>query len=166
MRLEGRVENEKARSRRLRLASFDLMRWLVALFISFAVALADQPSRPLTPQETKTLERQITLARHILAALAKYSKAAHEVNGESANMWSRGMNELGLLTRTPTIDVLHAAGYLNDSDNALARHYHATPQHVPGNATMAQPLLTMHSELGELVFDTRGAVTVRCEGNQ
>ena len=125
------------------------------------MALADQPSRPLTPQETKTLERQITLGRRIIAALNQYSKAAREVNGESANMWSRGVTEFGLLTRTPTIDVLHAAGYLNDSDNGLARHYHATPQPVPRNATMAQPLLTMHSELGELVFDTRGAVTVR-----
>jgi len=169
MKLEGRIENKKARSRRagLRLASFDSVRWLcVALFISFAVALADQPSRPLTRQETKTVERQITLGRRILAALAEYSKAAHEVTGESASMWSRGMTELGLLTRSPTIDVLHAAGYLTDSDHALARHYHAMPQHVPANATTAQPLLTMHSELGELVFDSRGAVTVRCEGNQ
>ncbi len=70
------------------------------------------------------------------------------------------MNELGLLTRTPTIDVLHAAAYISDSDYALARRYGATPQPIPGNGTMPRPLLTMQSNRGELVFDTRGRVTL------
>jgi hypothetical protein len=141
--------------------SLDLRILPIALFVSLSIALADQPPRPLTSQEMKVLQRQITLGRRIVTALARYSKAAYELNGESANMWTRGINQLGLLTRTPTIEVLHAAGYINDSDDALARRYRATPKPVPADVTMAQPLLTMQSERGELVFDTRGDIALR-----
>jgi hypothetical protein len=82
------------------------------------------------------------------------------VNGESANMWSRGMGQLGLLSRTPTIDVLHAAGYITDSDFTLAAGYRATPQPVPANQGLATRL-TMQTHRGELLFDTRGDIKLR-----
>ena len=75
-------------------------------------------------------------------------------------MWSRGMTEFGLLTRTPTIHVLHAVGYLSDSDFALAQRYRATPQPVPANQGLATRL-TMQTDRGELLFDTQGDIKLR-----
>ena len=133
----------------------------IALVISLSVAVADEPARSLRPGEMKALQQPIAVGRLILDALSQYSNAAvHKVDGESANMWSRGMNQLGLLTRTPTIDVLHAAGYISDSDFALAQRYRATPQPVPANQGLATRL-TMQTHRGELLFDTRGDIKLR-----
>jgi hypothetical protein len=133
----------------------------IALFISLSGAVADQPGRSLRPDEMKALQQPIAVGRHILNALSQYSNAAaHEANGESANMWSRGMNQLGLLTRTPTIEVLHAAGYISDSDFTLAQRYRATPQPLPANQGLATRL-TMQTHRGELLFDTRGDIALR-----
>jgi hypothetical protein len=133
-----------------------------AVFIGFSFARADQPSRSLATDETKSFHVQIALGQRIVAALARYSKAAYEENGESSNMWTRGISELGLLTRTPTIEVLHAVDYIADSDYALARQYHAASHPVPAGAPATQPLLTMQTDTGELFFDTRGLVTLHC----
>jgi hypothetical protein len=132
----------------------------IALFISLSGAVADQPGRSLRPDEMKALQQPIVVGRHILDALSQYSNTAREASGESANMWSRGMNQLGLLTRTPTIEVLHAAGYISDSDFTLAQRYRATPQPVPANQGLATRL-TMQTHRGELVFDTRGDIKLR-----
>jgi hypothetical protein len=132
----------------------------IALFISLSIAVANQPGRSLRPDEMKALQQPIAVGRHILEALSQYSNAAHEVNGESANMWTRGMGQLGLLSRTPTIDVLHAAGYITDSDFTLAQRYRATPQPVPANQGLATRL-TMQTHRGELLFDTRGDIKLR-----
>ena len=132
----------------------------IVLFVSLSVAVADQPGRPLKPDDMKALQQPVAVGRRILDALSQYSLAAYEVNGESANMWSRGMDRLGLLTRTPTIDILHAAGYISDSDFALAQRYRATPQPVPVNQGLATRL-TMQTHRGELLFDTRGDIALR-----
>ena len=131
-----------------------------AVFIAFAISLADQPPRSLTGEETRALQQQIALGRRIIVALTRYSDAIHEANAESSDMWARGMGALGLVTRTPTMDVLHAARYITDSDQALAHRCHATPQPLPAGAPVTQPLLTMQCDRGELVFDTQGAVAL------
>ena len=132
----------------------------IALFIALTVASADQVPRALTPYEMKALHSQIALGRNIVSALGQYSKTIYELNGESGNMWNRGMTGLGLLTRTPTVQVLHAAGYITDFDLVLAERYRATPQPVPTTQRLAT-CLTMQTDRGELLFDTHGNITVR-----
>jgi hypothetical protein len=159
---ESRIANE-GDWLQIKFAARNLRRALcVALFISLAVAEGGELTRSLTRQETRDLQSEITVGRRIVVALAKYSKSASEMYGRTTS----GLTELSLLTRTATIDVLHAAGYLSDSDTALARRYDAMPQQVSAIATSEQPLLTMHSKLGELVFDMRGTVTVRYDRKQ
>jgi len=123
----------------------------ITLLISVGFAVADQPGHSLTPDETKALQQPITVGRHILDALSRYSKASDEANVPTG---------LSLLTGAPTVEVLHAAGYISDSDLALAQRCHATPQPIPANQASATRL-TMQTDRGELVFDTRGDVILR-----
>ena len=124
----------------------------IALVISVGIALADRPPYSLTPDEMKALQEPIMVGHRILDALSRYSKASDEANVNVPT-------GLSLLTHAPTIEVLHAAGYISDSDFALAQRYHAMPQPVPANQGSAARL-TMQTERGKLVFDTRGEITL------
>jgi hypothetical protein len=43
----------------------------------------------------------------------------------------------------------------------LAHRYQATLEVVPATASPMHPLLTMQTDRGKLVFDTRGNITLR-----
>jgi len=124
-----------------------------ALLISVSVAFGSEPAaRSLTSDEAKALRQPAALGERILAEASRYTKASEGIKIPP---------ELDVLTRAPTIDVLHAAGYIRDSDMALAHRYQATLQFVPASARPTHTLLTMQTERGELIFDRRGNVRLR-----
>jgi hypothetical protein len=124
-----------------------------ALVISVSVAFGSEPAaRSLTSDEAKALRQPTALGERILAQVSRYRKASEGIKIPL---------EFDVLTRAPTIDVLRAAGYITESDMTLAHRYQATLQPVPANARPTHPLLTMETERGELIFDTRGEITLR-----
>ena len=125
----------------------------VLLLIAVGLAFADQStSRPLTAKETAALQEPIALGGRILAALSRYSTASEQVKVPP---------EYDVLTRVPTIEILHAGGYISDSDMPLTHRYPLALQFIPAEAPPTQPLLTMQTDSGELIFDTRGNVSLR-----
>ena len=126
----------------------------ICLLIAVGAAFASQPitGRPLTAKEAAALREPTALGHRILTALSHYPKASEEAKVPTG---------LDLLTQVPTIEVLHAGGYISDSDMSLSHHYHAALQPIPAGAPQTQPLLTMQTDRGELVFDTLGDVTLR-----
>src|SRR5258708_3759808 len=118
------------------------------LLIAVSSAFADQPAarRPLTAKESAALQEPITLGQRILAALSRYSKTSERIKVPT---------EFDVMTRTPTIEVLHAAGYVGDSDMPLSHRYQVVLELIPPEAPPTQPLLTMQTGSGELIFDTR-----------
>jgi hypothetical protein len=126
----------------------------LVLLIAVTSAFGDQPStrRPLTGKESAALEEPTALGHRMLTALARYSKASEPVKIPT---------EFDVMTRTPTIELLHAAGYISDSDTLLSRRYRVVLQLIPAEAPPTRPLLTMQTDSGELIFDTRGNVTLR-----
>jgi hypothetical protein len=65
-----------------------------------------------------------------------------------------------LFTTCPTINILHAVGYLNDSDTKLAEQYHVviSPTYF---GKPKEPLVTLQTKYGELNFDLRGKITLQ-----
>lgn len=125
----------------------------VLLLIAVGSAFADQPiTRPLTAKETVALHEPVALGGRILAALSRYSKASEQVKVPT---------EYDVLTRVPTIEVLHVGGYISDSDMPLTYRYQVVLQLIPAEAPTTQPLLTIQTDSGELIFDTRGNITLR-----
>jgi hypothetical protein len=124
------------------------------LLITVSSVFADQPttSRALTAKESAALEEPIAVGHRILTALSRYSKASDQVQLPP---------ELDVSTQGPTIDILHAGGYISDSDMPLTRRYQVVLQLIPAEAPPTQALLTMQTGSGELIFDTRGNVTLR-----
>jgi hypothetical protein len=51
--------------------------------------------------------------------------------------------------------------FVGDSDMPLAQRYQLVLQLIPPQSPPTQPLLTMQTDSGELIFDTRGDVTLR-----
>jgi hypothetical protein len=125
----------------------------IFLLITIGAAFASQPitSRPLSAKEAAALREPTALGRRILSALSHYPKASEQAKVPTG---------LDLLTPVPPIEVLHACGYISDSDISLSHQYHATLQPIPSGAPQTQPLLTMKTDRGELVFDTLGDVTL------
>jgi hypothetical protein len=124
-----------------------------ALVISVSAAFGSEPvARSLTSDEAKALREPTALGERILVQVLRYTKTSEGIKIPP---------EFDVMTRAPTIDVLHAAGYISESDRVLAHHYQATLQPVPANATPTHALLTMQTERGELIFDIRGQITLR-----
>ena len=125
----------------------------VLLLIAVGSAFADQPTtRPLTANETVALHKSVALGGRILAALSRYLKASEQVKVPT---------EYDVLTRVPTIEVLHVGDYISDSDMPLIYRYQAVFQLIPAEAPTTQPLLTMQTDSGEFIFDTLGNITLR-----
>ena len=125
----------------------------LALLISLSVAFGSEPTtRSLTSDEAKALRQPTAFGERILAEVSRYKKASEGIKIPT---------EFDVMTRAPTIDVLHAAKYISNSDMVLAHRYQATLQPVPATASPTHPLLTMQTDRGELVFDTRGNITLR-----
>ena len=124
------------------------------VLIAVSSAFADQPTtrRPLTAKEPAALEKPITVGHRILTALSRYSKASDQVQLPP---------ELDVSTQVPTIEILHAGGYISDSDMPLTHRYRLALQLIPAEAPPTQPLLTMQTDSGELIFDTRGNIALR-----
>ena len=124
-----------------------------AFFVGVALAFADEPTtrQPLTTVDAAALEEATALGQRVLTALARYLAVSRPPNISGGS---------DLLARTPTIEVLHAIGYLSDSDIALSNQYHATLYPVPPEPAATQPVLTMHTDRGELIFDAGGNVAL------
>jgi hypothetical protein len=98
-----------------------------------------------------TVTEAMELGQRVLKALFEYPKPSLRMNV------LRGRD---LLTTLPTIEVLHAGGYISDSDVSLCHRYHVALHPIPAGASQAQPMLTMETNRGELVFDTSGDCTL------
>jgi hypothetical protein len=122
--------------------------------IAVGLAFAEQPTirHPLTAKEATALQEPAALGHRMLSALSRYSQASESLKVPP---------EFDVLTRLPTIEVLHAVGFISDSDMRLTRRYQPALLPIPPNAAPTQPLLTLETDRGELIFDTRGNVTLR-----
>ena len=121
---------------------------LILLLIVASLALADPPAGyRLSPTEKAELKEPLALARRIIAARYRYSKASERV---------RVPAEYDVMTRTPTIEVIHAAGYISDSDALLSYRYRVVLQLVAPGAALGQAVLTMQTNRGELMLDKLG----------
>jgi hypothetical protein len=125
------------------------------LFVVAGLAFAQQPPspRPLTTAEAAALVEPVALGHRVLAALSHYFEVKIP----------RGPAGTGptLLTSMPTLELLHVAACLNDSDFALSRHYRATLHTMLPNAPATQPVLSMRTDRGELFFDIGGNRTLQ-----
>ena len=124
------------------------------LLVTAILAFADQQTtlRPLTPADAAALSEAVALGERITRTLAHYFEVTHPP------MRIRG--DTGLITRTPTIHVLRAVRYLSDADFQLARRYYAALHPMPSEAPATQPLLTMQTDRGVLVFQVSGEVAL------
>ena len=130
-----------------------MRRLSVLLVIAVSSAFADQSTtRPLTTEQIVALQEPVALGGRLLAALSRYAKASEQVKVPT---------EFDVSTRVPTIELLHASGCISDSDVTLAYRYRAVPQLIPANSPPTQPMLTMQTDRGELIFDTRAKVALR-----
>jgi hypothetical protein len=128
-----------------------MIRALLFLVVSLPAVLAAQP-RPLSSDEAKLLQQPIDLGQRLLAALSRYPEPSASANRTTG---------VDLITNVPTVEVLHSAGYVTDSDMVLARRYGATFQSKPAGSNASQPLLSMHTDRGELTFAGDGTLTLR-----
>lgn len=128
--------------------------WLLLFFVASA-GLTQQPParRPLTPAEAAALDECGRLAHRVLDAWSRYL----EVTNRSTPI--RG--GVDVLTRTPTLELLHATHSLSDSDLALSLHYQTRLHPVPPNAPKDAPILSMRTDRGEIVVDISGNVTLQ-----
>src|SRR3954464_9507718 len=130
---------------------------LVAVFSLIVVgttACVGQPSegRPLSSEEETALREPVSLGQRILTALSNYPKASEQPKVRTG---------LDLTTKMPTVEVLHAGGYITDADASLSSRYKASLHPIPNGAPHTQPLLSMRIDRGELVFDVDGNITLR-----
>ncbi len=127
----------------------------VAVLASLTFADDMAPARPLTPADAAALEEPTALGRRVLAALSRYL----ELMPASIQF----AEDNTLLTRMPTVEVLHATRCLSDADWALCRRYLATLHPLPAASVGPQPLLSMQTARGVLVFQTSGDVVISAE---
>jgi hypothetical protein len=121
----------------------------VAVFLNFAAfALAQPAPHSLSPEDAEALREPLALGQRIMVAASKYFKPS-----DLAKMPTAG----ALLTRVPTVEILHAAGDISDADMMLARRYRATLHPA------TQPLLSIETDRGELIFYGQSEVTLRSD---
>jgi hypothetical protein len=125
-----------------------------AFVLTASLMLAQQPPvhRALTTEDAVGLNEAVSVGHRVLVALRQYSDdmpAADRIEVDRA-----------LITRTPTVEILHAYRYVTDSDFAACRRYHATLHPVPSEAPATQPLLSMQTDRGILVFQISGEVAL------
>jgi hypothetical protein len=128
-----------------------MFRALFLPVIIVSVVMAAQPA-PLTPDEAKALREPIDLGHRLLAALSRYPQPSAS---------SKASAGIDLITSVPTVELLHSAGYVTDSDLELAHGYRATLQAVPAGSGASQPLLSMHTDRGELTFARDGTLALQ-----
>jgi hypothetical protein len=118
------------------------------------VAFAGQPARhSLTTAEAAALKESVALGHRVLSAWSHYS----EVTGISTPI-SAGVD---VISSTPTLELLHATHSLSDSDFAVSLRCQAKLYPVPVDAPKDAPILSLHTDLGELVFDIGGNITLQ-----
>ena len=128
--------------------------------LSFAaVVFGDEQTarRPVTSTEAIVLSEALALGHRIVVTLRHYVEVTHPPMTIQSGRIGESTD---LFTRTPPIDVLRAVRYLSESDCRLARRYHAALHPVPSDAPATQPLLTMHTDRGVLVFQVSGEVAL------
>jgi hypothetical protein len=126
--------------------------FLVLLLVSLAFAEQPPTRRALTTADAAALEEPVSAGRRVILGLAHYLEKMPAI--------TYGGGGPALLTSTPTVEILHAYRYVTDSDFAVCRRYRATLHTVPPNAPATQPLLTMQTPRGVLVFPLNGEVAL------
>jgi hypothetical protein len=63
-----------------------------------------------------------------------------------------------VVTGYPTVNVLHAVGYITDSDMRLVQRYHVSI--AAAVFKPEDPTVMMQTKLGEVRFDARGQITL------
>lgn len=127
---------------------------ILTVLLLTSIACAEQPARrPLTAPETTELEQPIALGRRILEAWSHYYEVTYHSRPVPVGV--------DVITNTPTLELLHAAHALSDSDFALCLRCHATLHPVPVGAAKDAPILTLRTSRGEVVFDISGNITLQ-----
>jgi hypothetical protein len=128
--------------------------YLLLLFVASGGLAQQAPApRPLTTAEAAALEEPVALGHRVLAAWSHYSELTYLSTPIFAGV--------DVLTRTPTLELLHATHSLSDSDFALSSHYRTTLHPLPANAPKDAPILSMRTDRGEIVVDISGNITLQ-----
>lgn len=116
------------------------------LFLLAGFVFAEQPAarRALTPADSAALQEPISVGRRVILGLTHFCAESPTVTYSAGGP--------ALLTGTPTVEILYAYRYVSDSDFAVCRRYRATLHIVPTDAPASQPLLSMQTSRGILVF--------------
>jgi hypothetical protein len=126
---------------------------LVFFVASIGVAQRAPDRRPLTTAEAAALKEPVALGFRVLAAWSRYSEVSHLSTPISAGV--------DVITSTPTLELLHATHSLSDSDFTLSSHCQTKLHPVPPNAPRDAPIISMHTDRGDIVIDISGNVTLQ-----
>jgi hypothetical protein len=132
-----------------------LLRLALAIASMFCVvwaSSAEPARRELTAAETAALQEPIDLGKRVYAALCRYWSSSKPVEGAARYP--------DLVTASPTVDLLHALGYIADSDMKLTGQYKVVIPPVVGEKPMA-PVVAMQTKYGEISFDIRGEIRLQ-----
>jgi hypothetical protein len=116
-----------------------------------SVSAAEPATRPLTARETLALRVPLDLGYRLHDALYRYFTRDRPP--------LRLQSGVDVVTGWPTPEVLHAIGYIADSDMPLIRRYRVSI--ATATFKLTDPVLTMQTRLGEIRFDARGDIALR-----
>lgn len=128
------------------------LRFIAVAFFMYGLAslsAAEPKSRPLTDRETTILQEPIAIGKTVYNAVCRYYTALRPRDYPVGP---------ALLTESPTVELLHALGYITESELRLAQQYRIAIPPVVVKAT--DRLVILDTKSGELSFDTRGNITL------
>ena len=114
-----------------------------------SLSSAEPSRRALTAAETVALREPIELGDIVHHALYRYFDPPQPF---------LPLTGVDVVTRCPTVDVLHVMGYITDSDMRLVEQYRVSIATVISKPT--DSVMTMQTKFGEISFDARGQIAL------
>lgn len=114
-----------------------------------ALFAAEPTRRTITATEMAALKEPINVGKGVYIAVCRY------YSNRESRAYPAGP---ALFTDSPTIELLHAVGYIADADMQLIQRYRIGIPTVIVKPT--DPVVIMQTKSGELTFDTRGQITL------
>ena len=131
---------------------FPFLFWFIALVLVcelIPVSAREPSTRPLTAEEMNAIREPIELGDRIYRALYRY------LDKEHLRIPLTGPDVVGSY---PTVNVLHAAGFITDADIRLSERYHVSIAAVIFNSK--DPAVMIQTVIGEVIIDARGQMSV------
>lgn len=125
------------------------LRLMVLVCCCVSLSAAEPTKRAISNTEVTALKEPIAVGKRIYFAVRRY------YDKQPSRVYPTG---LALFTDSPTIELLHAVGYISDSDFGLARQYRVAIPPVIVKPTDA--VVLMQTRLGELSLDASGHISL------